>query len=382
MKKISILLELIYAYLLGAPVKDRQGRTWHRPTFGKAVSKVLDWSLWGVDFSKWQGVINFVKVKAAGIRFLILRCSYGITPDERFIENITAAIGVFIGWLFGVYHYYDPRYSPQSQASKLLSVIGPYRKYIRRVWIDLEFTWAGGYEASKYWKEFGEIILAAGYDIGFYTRATWWDSRVGALSSWFAQFPLWAAQYSSKLTLIPKGWGRADIWQNGIGITADKFEAGTLGSKEYDHDISDDTFYVSEFGGTPPPTNGGSMNGTAKEALGKTSTIRTSPGVVAGNSTNFTVGPGQTIEFVELVQGTNNAADKWFKLPDGNYVQYIYAGKTYYNILTMPSTTPPPPPITSDKVASIFKSEEIVVTYADGTKDTFRINNVEFTKVV
>ena len=245
-------IEFVYAYWKGAPVKTRSGKTYHRQ-IGQVAQRVLDRSLWGIDISKWQGTVDFVKVKAMGIRFLILRASYGIRPDEKFTSYIASAITGFIGWLFGVYHYYDPQYSPQDQANALFTAIRPYRRYIKRVWIDLEFTWSGNYTASTHWKAFAELVRADGWLIGFYTRKTWWDSRVGNLASWFSGYPLWAAQYSSALTLIPTGWTKAHIWQDGtptLGGPGTAFPD----SYEIDHNIADDEFYRTEFSDTDVTT--------------------------------------------------------------------------------------------------------------------------------
>jgi len=76
--------------------------------------------------------------------------------------------------------------------------------------------------------------------------------------------------------------------------------------------------------------------GLAKEVLGKTGTIRTSPEAVSGNDTGKRVQPFSTIEFVEIVPGKSIPADKWFRLPDGNYLNYILAGRAYYQITREP----------------------------------------------
>jgi hypothetical protein len=90
-------------------------------------------------------------------------------------------------------------------------------------------------------------------------------------------------------------------------------------------------------------TIGGSMiYGTAKEVLGKTGTIRTSPEVLSGNDTGKRVQAYTTIEFVEVVDGKSVPADKWFKLPDGNYLNYIISGRAYYQIVTQPIPDVPP----------------------------------------
>ena len=57
----------------------------------------------GIDVSKWQGEINWEKVKASGVDFAILREGYGLQIDKKFKENCEKAKAV--GMNIGVYHY-------------------------------------------------------------------------------------------------------------------------------------------------------------------------------------------------------------------------------------------------------------------------------------
>ncbi len=61
----------------------------------------------GIDVSKWQGTINWQKVKNAGIDFAIIREGYGKKSptqiDKKFKENIEGAKNAGINT--GVYHY-------------------------------------------------------------------------------------------------------------------------------------------------------------------------------------------------------------------------------------------------------------------------------------
>lgn len=220
---------------------------WIMFRFSPGPQRVLQADLFGFDFSKWQGRIDFSKVLAFGAKFLILRASYGVTRDERFVEYMQTAPQLFLGKL-SVYGYYYPHLDPVRQANTLLETIAPYRQYIKRVYGDFEFVYSGAYEGSAHWKKYAETILAAGYEFGVYTRKTWWDSRVGALVSWFGQFPGFFAQYAPQLTMIPRGWTKASIWQKGTPA----LDVGTE-SKEVDLDIADDQFYMEEYGDTPPP---------------------------------------------------------------------------------------------------------------------------------
>ncbi len=246
MSSLFARLELVVALLMGAPVRLRSGKVIRLP-YPQKSQTLLDPKLFGFDFSKWQDVVNFAKVLFYGAKFVILRCSYAVTRDERFLVFIEECLRYFPNTT-SVYHYYDPVVSPTRQADKVIEILAPYKGKIIRVWGDFEFYWSGAYEASSYWKVFAERIIAAGYEFGIYTRATWWDDRVGNLASWFGQFPLWAAQYAFALTLIPKGWTKADIWQSGIPSIGTEVGAG---SKEVDYNVMDSEFYKSEFGEIP-----------------------------------------------------------------------------------------------------------------------------------
>lgn len=376
-------LEPFIAYLLGAPVKDKQGRVWKRPTFGKAIQKALDPALWGIDVSKWQGIINWTNVKAAGIRYLILRCSYGITRDERFILNIASAMGTFVGWMFGVYHYYDPRFRPADQAKIVLDTLAPYRQHINRIWIDLEFTWSGSFEASKYWKEFAQILINNGYNIGFYTRKTWWDLYVGDLAWWFGQYPLWVAQYSSMLTYIPKGWTEAQLWQDKVGIVAEDFPPNTFQSKEYDHDIAERKFFDTEFGtGTPPPTTGDEM--FYLQVYNNDLSYRDRMDYETSQVLGY-LKPGDIVKGV-LHTGVDDAITQWVEFTeiykaadDYNTVVVVHAYCSGYTKYMQETTDPNPPPA----VPSIFITHEFsdVITLEDGSQyeANFTVENVEYT---
>ena len=58
----------------------------------------------GIDVSKWQGDIDWAGVKAAGIRFAMVRASFGQSDaDPSFVQNITQAQAN--GIPCGAYHY-------------------------------------------------------------------------------------------------------------------------------------------------------------------------------------------------------------------------------------------------------------------------------------
>lgn len=325
-------LEPVLAFLLGALIRLKSGKTFRLPSF-RTERRALDPSLFGFDFSKWQGAIDFSKVFAYGTRFVILRCSYATTTDERFLQNIQNCLRYFPD-VTSVYHYYDPTVSPTRQADKVIELISPYKEGIRRVWGDFEFYWQGAYEGSAYWKIFAERIVAAGYKFGVYTRATWWDGRIGNLSSWFGQFPLWAAQYNVVLNLIPKGWTRADIWQSGTPSIGKMVGTESL---EVDYDIMDSDFYRNEYGGELP--TGGEM--TKYEVTAGGLWLRSAPAI--SESTQIIVMPQRTLVWGIVESGWIKVSH--YQLPGEQYATArdgYCSGNSLY-IKQVPFTDPPLP---------------------------------------
>lgn len=199
----------------------------------------------GFDFSYYQAAIDFQKVEAYGAKFIILRCGYAVTKDLRFDEYMAQ-----VDLPVSVYHYYDPILNPLEQAKKIIAILAPYKDRVRRVWLDFEFYWAGAYAAPEHWLNYRNAIERAGYQTGIYTRATWWNERVGSFAAEFAKRPVWVAQYNTALTLIPKGWTKAMLWQKGTPAIGPL--VGTT-SKEVDFDVWNDEFdFVAEWGTVSP----------------------------------------------------------------------------------------------------------------------------------
>ena len=58
----------------------------------------------GIDISKWQGDIDFAKVRNDGIEFAILRSSFRHTTDSKFFDYVKGCNEVGIP-VVGVYHF-------------------------------------------------------------------------------------------------------------------------------------------------------------------------------------------------------------------------------------------------------------------------------------
>ena len=70
----------------------------------------------GIDVSKWQGVVDWAKVKAAGVDFAMLRAGYGQgTADSEFAKNAAGCEAA--GLPYGVY-WFSYAYSAETAAAE------------------------------------------------------------------------------------------------------------------------------------------------------------------------------------------------------------------------------------------------------------------------
>ena len=163
----------------------------------------------GIDVSKWNGRIDWKKVKKAGIDFCIIRTGYSKTVDYKFKYNIEEAIDN--GLQIGVYHfsYATTNAKAKEEAEFCLKLIKPYRKYITLgVWFDYE------YDSVSYSRRYGvyptkesvtslaetfcSIVEKNGYSTGIYTNLDF-------SSNYFTKevlnkYPAWVACWSSRMT--------------------------------------------------------------------------------------------------------------------------------------------------------------------------------------
>lgn len=167
----------------------------------------------GIDVSTWQGVIDWEKVKASGIEFAMIRCSFGWGPkqiDKRFEQNYKNAKAV--GMPVGAYHY-SYATSPDTakkEAQLCLSVLeGKTFEYPIAFDIEENAVFELGKEkVSEIIKAFCETLENAGYYVCVYSSKyrieNYFTEQI------FRRYDLWVAQWHDECTL-KQGYG---IWQN------------------------------------------------------------------------------------------------------------------------------------------------------------------------
>ncbi len=169
----------------------------------------------GIDVSKWQGDIDFSKLKSAGVEFVIIRIgsSTGINGenfiDSKFIQNIKNAnsVGIPVGVYF--YSYANSVDRAISDAKWIIENIKDYK-----VELPIAFDWENWgsfntYELSFFGltnmaKRFMDTVKDAGYDAMLYSSKTYLENI------WMSvEYPVWLAHYTKNTNYA----GDYSYWQ-------------------------------------------------------------------------------------------------------------------------------------------------------------------------
>ncbi|EUC58103.1 GH25 family lysozyme [Mogibacterium timidum] len=182
-----------------------------------ASGAIVD-QLKGIDVSEFQGNINWQKVKAAGIDFVIIRAGYRgkkygtLAKDSKFEQNIAGAIAA--GLKVGAYMFSEAiDYTEGAEEARyLVSLIKKYDIKLPLV-VDTEYqsgARSNGISVAARTtaiKGFCETIQALGYTPMIYASTSWLNNNLDMRH--LSAYRVWVAQYYSKVTYK----GRYDVWQ-------------------------------------------------------------------------------------------------------------------------------------------------------------------------
>lgn len=167
----------------------------------------------GIDVSEHQGHIDWAKVAKDGVQFAVIRAGYGrelSQKDDYFEQNYTAAkkAGIQVGAYW--YSYADSLKRAEEEAKTCLKVLEG-KKFDLPIFFDQEYEKSILALSSKTRTDiilkFLEIIQAAGRKCGLYSSTNFITTKLQA--SRLRQYPLWIAEYGSKLHYPGTVWA----WQ-------------------------------------------------------------------------------------------------------------------------------------------------------------------------
>ena len=154
----------------------------------------------GIDVSDNQGIINWQKVKAAGVKFAVLRSvRRSGNEDDQFFNNVTGCRENNIPFSVYKYTYATTEDAARTEAQQVVALLDSIRADKSMiVWWDVEdrdILWKLGRDKlTSIISAAKDVIVDAGYRFGLYVglyvyRETWFDFTQ------FAADPLWIARY-------------------------------------------------------------------------------------------------------------------------------------------------------------------------------------------
>ena len=351
----------------------------------------------GIDVSKWQGKIDWARVKKSGIDFAFIRIGYRaengkIYKDDTADYNIQQAQKNDV--LVGVYFFSTAKNSSEAieEAKWTINAIKGYSISYPVVY-DCEgflnpssrmYKLSAG-DRSKNAVEFLKTVKNAGYDAMFYGAAAelddpdCWDMSVIE-----ATYKVWVAHYPEKTypkVKAPYYFGKYDAWQytnkgvvNGISGSVDMVVA----------------YFTKE---KAEPKNKNAKLPTVSAPLTEEEKIYTKVNeeVTAKDETNLRSAPNTNSDIIytlkngEFVKRVGIGSNGWSKLE--------YKGKTVYAVSSFLTTSKTPSSKPETSQSDGFKSVNEQVTAKDatnlrnapsteGTTVVYTLKNGEFIKRV
>lgn len=174
----------------------------------------------GIDVSKWQGDINWSRVKNSGIQFAMIRSGFGWSQgqeDIRFKYNYENAKRV--GMPIGAYHFsYATTTEEAIKEAEFCHSVLKGRKFEYPIAYDMEYekqAALGKEKISAIAKAFCERMESYGYYVCIYANLYWFNNYF--TDEIFKKYDVWLAQWSEKPTFT-KPYG---IWQKTSKGTVD-----------------------------------------------------------------------------------------------------------------------------------------------------------------
>ena len=173
----------------------------------------------GIDVSKWNGVIDWDRVRGAGVEFAIVRAGYrgsvtgSLVEDPCFVANMrgAAASGVPVG-----VYFFTQAVNEVEAVEEASAVIRLVREYNLEYPIFIDTEGAGGNGRADgldpetrtlVCEAFCRTIENAGYRAGVYASRNWYNNNLytNRLDNYF----IWLAEYRS----VPIYQGYYQMWQ-------------------------------------------------------------------------------------------------------------------------------------------------------------------------
>ena len=213
-----------------------------------------------IDVSEHNGIIDWEKVKSAGIEGAIIRCGYGSDiisqDDKQWKRNVDECTRLGIPFGVYLYSYAKTDAESKSEAAHVVRLIKGC-KLSYPVYLDLEESGTESH-AVKGAKIFCDIIEKAGYTVGIYANQHWFTT---VIKNALDKYTKWCAKYSTAKPSVA-----CDIWQ----YSSTGKVNGITGNVDMNICYRD---FPAELTGTPgktPETPAAAPKGTTLELVAET----------------------------------------------------------------------------------------------------------------
>ena len=184
----------------------------------------------GIDVSKWQGDIDYSKIKNEGVEFVFIKVggTNGINGDyyldPKFKQNIEGFLGV--GIPVGIY-FYSYANSIEKASNDAKWVINQIKDY--NVTFPIAYDWENWSSFNKFNMSFHKLTNSAKAFINEINKAGYkgilYSSKSYLESIWEkGDYPVWLAHYTSKTNYK----GNYDFWQMTSSCMIDGITANTV----------------------------------------------------------------------------------------------------------------------------------------------------------
>ena len=168
----------------------------------------------GIDVSEFNGIIDWDKVKAAGVDYAIIRIGYGSTyTDKQWERNVRECERLGIPWGAYLYSYAADAAGAASEAYFVIQALEGLTPDMP-IYYDIEdnSVLSGDDEhdrkaLAEASETFCGMIEDAGYTAGVYASTKWWNNYL--TDSCFDQWHRWVAQYYT----VCEYEGEYTMWQ-------------------------------------------------------------------------------------------------------------------------------------------------------------------------
>lgn len=192
----------------------------------------------GVDLSHFQQTVDFGEIVAAGITFVYLKATQGLSYVDPTFEG-RRGMAHDSGTRLGPYHFMDPLADGGDQALHLVDTIGALQLSELPVAVDCENTpgWDQIDQPTRVLRLghlLGGIEDGTGIRPMIYTSMEWWLEFFGNAD--FTGHPLWVAHWSDQPGNLGL-WKAWTAWQYGQYGTVAGAGAGSVDTDQWNGDL-------------------------------------------------------------------------------------------------------------------------------------------------